>query len=102
MPEPMNDDGPRRPSIATIFNPKKTRSVPPAVPRPSVVVTDEDTPGPPLQLTNGGGSKRTPMVLPGSGHRGSASSMGNPSVHVTSPHSGDNQGEFILIFLFDS
>lgn len=53
----------RRPSIATIFNPRRVKSgIPPIQnkskhvhPRPSVVVTDEDTPNHPLTLTNGAG-----------------------------------------------
>ncbi|KAL7644227.1 UNVERIFIED_CONTAM: hypothetical protein RMT77_005053 [Armadillidium vulgare] len=54
----------RRTSIATIFNPRKQKSGasgssqgPYLGPRPSVVVTDEDTPYP-IQLTNGGESLR--------------------------------------------
>lgn len=49
------DAGARRPSIATIFNPRRGRGSTPS--RPSVVVTDEDSPGPPLQLSNGSGMR---------------------------------------------
>nr|XP_053644585.1 putative thiamine transporter SLC35F3 [Cherax quadricarinatus] len=65
----MSEDvGARRPSIATIFNPRRGRGSAPS--RPSVVVTDEDTPYPPLQLSNGarvgsaGGSNTTPVNSP--------------------------------------
>ena len=54
----------RRPSIATIFNPRRSKASNMATqlkvgktlhPRPSVVVTDEDTPTQPVALTNGVG-----------------------------------------------
>ena len=96
----------RRPSIATIFNPKKTKAVPPT--RPSVVVTDEDSPGPPLQLTNGGGGggKRGPNCLSIGSHRAasfSGVSSSGPSLHVTSslPNTDAEPGEcFQKYFLY--
>lgn len=52
----------RRPSIATIFNPRRIKSGSSGQhrsknlhPRPSVVITDEDAPSQALTLTNGGG-----------------------------------------------
>ncbi|CAL4064338.1 unnamed protein product [Meganyctiphanes norvegica] len=84
--------GQRRPSIATIFNPRRSRGAP----RPSVVVTDEDTPGPPLHLSNGAGGLTTRAA----GHalpQGSAGVSGNsttplrsPSINMASPINHSN------------
>ncbi|XP_068202112.1 solute carrier family 35 member F3 isoform X1 [Palaemon carinicauda] len=74
----MSEDGSRRPSIATIFNPRGRSSAPP---RPSVVVTDEDSPGPPLQLSNGAGMRVGSAGLGG----GSATPVGSPSINLASP-----------------
>ncbi|XP_071552837.1 solute carrier family 35 member F3 [Panulirus ornatus] len=73
------DGGARRPSIATIFNPRRGRSSVPS--RPSVVVTDEDSPGPPLQLSNGSGVRVGSAGLSGSG----TPPVASPSINVGSP-----------------
>ncbi|XP_042222609.1 putative thiamine transporter SLC35F3 isoform X2 [Homarus americanus] len=73
------DGGARRPSIATIFNPRRGRGSAPS--RPSVVVTDEDSPGPPLQLSNGSGLRVGSAGLSGS----STTPVGSPSINLGSP-----------------
>lgn len=77
----MGEDlGARRPSIATIFNPRRGRGSAPA--RPSVVVTDEDTPGPPLQLSNGAGVRVSSAGV----SAGSAPTpVRSPSINLASP-----------------
>lgn len=73
------DGGARRPSIATIFNPRRGRGSVPS--RPSVVVTDEDSPGPPLQLSNGSGVRVGSAGLSGGG----TPPVGSPSINLGSP-----------------
>ncbi|XP_069172189.1 solute carrier family 35 member F3 [Procambarus clarkii] len=73
------DGGSRRPSIATIFNPRRGRGSAPS--RPSVVVTDEDSPGPPLQLSNGSGVRVGSAGLSGS----STTPVASPSINLGSP-----------------
>ncbi|XP_042887510.1 putative thiamine transporter SLC35F3 [Penaeus japonicus] len=77
----MGEDlGARRPSIATIFNPRRGRGSAPS--RPSVVVTDEDSPGPPLQLSNGAGVRVSSAGV----SAGSAPTpVRSPSINLASP-----------------
>ncbi|XP_076044007.1 solute carrier family 35 member F4 isoform X2 [Oratosquilla oratoria] len=81
--------GHRRPSIATIFNPRKTRSgVGDATSqqRPSVVITDEDS-SPKgrhhhlMHLTNGGTTPTVRATSPSV----NATPSGSPSIHMSSP-----------------
>lgn len=98
----------RRTSIATIFNPRKQKGGPSGGsssqgpylgPRPSVVVTDEDTPYP-IQLTNGGESLRG-YASP----RGSFGRMGRSGSFNLVSFSHHNEGDtgmckFILFLIF--
>lgn len=90
----------RRPSIATIFNPRKQKSgggtsgpAPYLGQRPSVVVTDEDTPYP-IQLTNGGEGFRGYMSPRGSFCGGGRS--GSFNLSSFSPHHDGDGGKSVI------
>ena len=94
----MTEEQPqRRPSIATIFNPKKQKNLGstqgPSRPRPSVVVTDEDTPrGTSFQLTNGGDSFRINVSPRSSFAAGRSASFNLSSLSTThQDHDAGNQ-----------